>query len=85
MIEIKDLLISFEKLLLSSEIKKQVIIDILQKNLNLLISKEDIKIKNNDLYLNIKPIYKNEILIKKDKILKELDVALGNKAPKDFK
>jgi hypothetical protein len=85
MIEIKDLLISFEKLLLSSEIKKQVIIDILYKNINLKIEKEDIKIKNNDLYLNIKPIYKNEILIKKDKILQELELNLGNKAPKEFK
>lgn len=85
MIEIKDLLISFEKLLVSSEIKKQVIIDILYKNLNLKIEKEDIKIKNKDLYLNIKPIYKNEILIKRDKILQELELALGSKAPKDFK
>lgn len=85
MIEIKDLLISFEKLLVSSEIKKQIVIDILYKNIDLSVNKEDIKFKNNDLFLNIKPIYKNEILIKKAKILRELELALGKKAPKDFK
>jgi hypothetical protein len=45
------------------------------------IKSEDIKIKNNIIYLNIKPIYKNEIFIKQEKIFLALKESLGKKAP----
>lgn len=82
MIEIKDLLVRFNNILLSEESKKTSILNILNQILNTQIKSEDLKIKNNIIYLNIKPIYKNEILIKRDLILSKLEESLGKKTPK---
>jgi len=81
MIEIKDLLARFSNTLLKEEIKNEAIRDVLSKAINFEIKKEDIKIKNNIIYLNIKPIYKNEILLKKDEIMSKLNETLGKKSP----
>jgi len=81
MIEIKDLLLRFNDLLLSEEVKKNLIINILFETIGLRIKSEDIKIKNGTLYLNAKPIYKNEIFLKKEKISSRLNEALGKKSP----
>ena len=85
MIEIKDLLSRFENILSNGETKKAIIREILSQTLNLDIKKEDLEIKNNIIYLNIKPIYKNEILIKKDQIVKKLEEKLGERAPKNIR
>ncbi|MFA4975580.1 MAG: hypothetical protein WC839_02345 [Candidatus Paceibacterota bacterium] len=84
MIEIKDLLLRFNNLLISENFKINTIQKVLFDVLNLQIKNEDIKIKNNIVYLNIKPIYKNEILLKKEKILFELKENLGKKAPENL-
>ncbi len=81
MIEIKDLLLKFSNLLLSEEIKKNTVLNVLKEVIGVDVKPEDIKIKNNTIYLNIKPIYKNEILLKKDLINLKLKEALGKKAP----
>ena len=85
MIEIKDLLLKFGNILLKEEVKKDLIREIISKAINFEIKKEDIKIKNNIVYLNIKPIYKNEIHFKKDEIFKKLEEALGKKSPEKFR
>ena len=46
---------------------------------------EDLKIRNNVIYLNIKPIYKNEIFIKQEKIFLALKESLGKKTPQDIR
>ena len=84
MIEIKDLLLKFHNVLLGEEIKKETIRDILSKAINYEIKREDIKIKKGVIYLNIKPIYKNEIFLKKDEIFTELKNLLDKKAPEKF-
>ena len=84
MIEIKDLLLRFNNLLLSEEIKKHTIINVLNEIIGIQIKSEEIKIKNNIIYLNIKPIYKNEILIKKEKIFLKLKESLGKKSPENI-
>lgn len=81
MIEIKDLLLKFGDLLLKEELKKDLIREIISKAINLPIKTEDIKIKKGIVFLNIKPIYKNEIILKKDEILIAFKKAIGEKAP----
>ena len=68
MIEIKDLLLKFNNILLSEEAKKESIKNIISEIIGVKINSEDIKIKNGTIYLNIRPIYKNEIFLKKDLI-----------------
>ena len=77
MIEIKDLLSKFNKILSSSEVRKQVIGEVLLEVVGLEINSKKIKIKNNIVYLDIKPIYKNEIFLKKEKIFNLLKEKLG--------
>lgn len=85
MIEIKDLLLVFKDALFSEEIKKDAIKNVLKQVVGLDINSEDIEIKKGILYLNIKPIYKNEIFIKKDEINIKLKEVLGKKSPSSIR
>jgi hypothetical protein len=84
-IEIKDLLLKFNRILLSEEIKKELIQEVILKTIKIPIKKEEIKIKNGTVFLKIKPIYKNEIFINRDKIFLEMEKVFGKKMPKDFR
>ena len=84
MIEIKDLLERFGNILLKEESKKELIRETISKAINYEIKSEDIKIKKGIIYLNIKPIYKNEIYLKKNEIFNELRELLSKKAPEKF-
>ncbi len=85
MIEIKDLLARFDHLLLSKESKLESVKNIISEIIGVNIKKEEIKIKNNIIYLNIKPIYKNEIFLKKDKIFSKFQESFGTKIPQNIK
>ena len=85
MIEIKDLLVKLSTLLVSKEDKKESVRSIISEAVGVTIKKSDIEIKNNTVYLNIKPIYKNEILMKRDYIFSQLRESLGKKAPEDIR
>lgn len=81
MIEIKDLLSRFSNLLLSEEGKRDGVRRVIGKAIGVEISPLDIKVKNNIIFLNIKPIYRNEILLKQELIYSELKKLFGEKAP----
>jgi len=85
MIEIKDLLTRFNNLLLSEEVKKETIRKIISGVIKVEINSKDIKIKNSTIYLNIKPIYKNEIFLKQEQILLMLKESLGKKTPRGIR
>lgn len=85
MIEIKDLLAKFSNILLSEEGKKEAIKKIIFEVININISSENIKIKNNTIYLDIKPIYKNEIFLKQNIIFSKLKESLGKKSPQEIR
>ncbi|MFA5840937.1 MAG: hypothetical protein WC847_01530 [Candidatus Paceibacterota bacterium] len=85
MIEIKDLLSRFTNLLLPEENKRETIRMAISSVIGVEISSKDIKIKNNIIYLNIKPIYKNEVFIKQEQIFLKLKETFGEKSPKDIR
>jgi len=85
MIEIKDLFAKYDKLLFREEKRRESIIEILNKVLNIQIRPEDVTIKNNVVFLNLKPIYKNEIYLKKEQILKEIEEKIKGKPPNDIR
>jgi len=84
MIEIKDLLARFNSLLISEEIKISSLIKAVKEVAKIDINKDEVKIKGSTVFLSIKPIYKNEIFLKKDKILNKITESLGSKAPKEI-
>lgn len=81
MIEIKNLLSRFNNILLSEEGKKEAVKKIISEIIKVEIKSQEIQIKNNIIYLNIKPIYKNEILLKQDQIFLKLKEFFGKKSP----
>ncbi len=84
MIQLKELLIKINNILISEEVKKNLVVDSVFRNTGLKIKKEEIEIKNGIIYLNIKPIYKNEIFFKKEKILSYLKEGIGKRSPVDI-
>ena len=85
MIEIKDLLLKWNSALLSKEAKREAVRNILENVIKIKIKTTDIEIKNNTVYLNIKPIYKNEIFLQQEKILSFLEKSLGKRSPKNIR
>lgn len=85
MIELKDLLVRFSNILLSEEVKKESIRKTISEVIGVQIKNQDIKIKNNIIYLNIKPIYKNEIFLKQEQIFLRLKENLGKKTPQNIR
>lgn len=85
MIEIKDLFLNIKKLLLSEEIRRNLIQETIQELLKIEIKAENIKIKNGVIFLKIKPLYKNEVFLRKEKILNKLEESLGEKKFFDIK
>ena len=85
MIEIKDLLARFSNILLKEEVKIESIQKVIKEVVGVEVSKEAVKIKGDTVHLNIKPIYKGEILIKQGEISKRLEEMLGAKTPKNFR
>ena len=85
MIEIKDLLSRFSNILLSEEAKIESVCSAISESIGVPIKKEDIKIKNNTIFLNAKPIYKNEIFMKREGILNKLEKKFGKRAPQSIR
>ncbi len=85
MVELKDFFLKFKNVLLGEEIKKETIRSIISEVAGVSIKKEEIEIKNGTIYLDIKPVYKSEIFLKKEKILSRLEEALTKRSPKDLR
>ncbi len=85
MIEIKDLLARWSHILLSGESKKETIRGIISSVIGINIDSNSIKITNNTVYLDIKPIYKSEILLKRSKIDSLIEQALTQKNLPDIR
>lgn len=85
MIEIKSLLEKFENILLGEEKKKEKISIVLSRVLKTEINTNQIEFKNKIMFLNIKPLFKNEIFLKKDLIIEELQKEFGSKSPNDIR
>lgn len=69
---IKDYLSKFKEILFSKEEVYRIIGDIIEKNTLIKIEQKFIKIKGNIIYIKASPIAYSEILIHKEKILKDL-------------
>jgi hypothetical protein len=81
MIELKDLLSKWANLLNKGEGEKKIIKEAILTATGIDIKAEDIEFKGGSVYLNIKPIFKNQIFIKSEEINKTLEAYLGHKKP----
>lgn len=81
MIEIKDILANISNVLLKADIRRETVRSVIGDVVGIDIKREDVQIKNNSVYLNIKPIYKNEIFLKREEIREKLEKSLGSRHP----
>ncbi len=81
MIEVKELLNKFNKIFFFEGEKREIIIKTIFDVTKIKIKTEEIKIKDNIIYLNTKPTRKNEIFLKQNEIFLKLKETLGKNAP----
>lgn len=81
---IQDLLGRFKSILDTEDSKKENIIKIIEENTSIVVSAGDVDVKKGKLFLKVKPIYRNAILLKKDKILEDLKQSFGDKYIQDI-
>lgn len=75
--EIKDFFKKFEKIILNQTDINKKIQEVIIKHSGILVELQNINIKYGVLYLKIKPIKKNKILLRQDLILSELKNTLS--------
>ncbi len=83
--DIKSLLEKFNFILGSSEVKRDAVKNAILEVSKIDIPKENIEIKRCVAYLNVKPIIKSEIVLKKETILSVIEKYLGFKKIEDIK
>lgn len=75
---ITNFLDKFKKILFQKEEIKNIVQDVISKELSHTISGDGLKIKTPTVYITGSPILKSEILIHKDKIISELNKRIPN-------
>ncbi len=73
---IKNYLENIKKILFSKEENLQIISSIIERNILIKIENKNIQIKQPVVYIKTSPLVRNEIMIKKDKIIKDIQVAI---------
>ncbi len=82
---ILDSLNKFKELLNAPKIKKQKILEIINKESNLNLTEENITIDKRIIYIKGSPILKNNIFMKKKGILESLKGEMKELAPIDIR
>lgn len=81
---IQDLLERFKGILETESSKKENIIEIIREITGIILTSQEIDVKHGKLFLKTKPIFRNEILIKKERILKRLLEFFGERYIQDI-
>jgi len=82
---IKNYLEKFKTLLFSKEENLKIISSVIKKNTQIEIEPKLIKTTGNIIQIKSSPLVKNEILMKKEKILADLSSVLENPKYKDIR
>lgn len=76
MLQLNQLLERFKNLTNTDKVKKQLIIEIFERN-KIQININQISISKNTIYIKTQPIIKTEILLKKEEFLNEINKIPG--------
>ena len=75
----------FKKILSQGENSKALIVEIISKKISFQIEPQQIKIKGSVIHINGSPMLRNEILMKKEGILSELQLQLTDRRFTDIR
>ena len=79
------LLEKFKNIIGASKFQKDAVISVVRDVAKINLEEKDFDIKNFSIKLSVSPSIKNEIFMRKQKILTALKSALGEKSPKDIR
>jgi len=82
---IERFLEKYKNLTATDVVVKETIIEIVQKRLNIELSKDKIKYSGGIVYVEASSMVKSKIFIQKKILLEDLKQRLGRKSPKDFR
>lgn len=82
---IKTYLDKFKNIILSKEEIYKTISRIIEENIHIKVENKNIQIKTPFIYIKASPIVRNEIMINKEKILKEINQLSPQSNLKDIK
>ena len=77
MLPIADLLSRFKNLTNTEGVKKKLITEEIQNIVGFVVDKSAISFSKNTVFITVNPLYKTEILLKKDEILKKIQKIPG--------
>ena len=77
MLPIADLLSRFKNLTNTEGVKKKLIAEEIQNVIGLIIDKKNISFSKNTVFFTVNPLFKTEILLKKDEVLKRIQAISG--------
>ncbi|MFO0718604.1 MAG: hypothetical protein U0522_01060 [Candidatus Paceibacterota bacterium] len=69
----------FKALLSSQGAKKQIAIEVIKEIFNIDIDPGKIKIKNDIVFIDVSPVFKNTLFLKKKDLLKTINERIGSK------
>lgn len=81
---IQDLLERFKGILDTESSKKENIIEIIKDNTGIILTSKEVDVKAGKLFLKTKPIFRSEILLKKEKVMKAFIEAFGERYIRDI-
>lgn len=81
---IQDLLERFKGILDTESSKKENIIEIIKDNTGIILTSQEVDVKAGKLFLKTKPIFRSEILLKKEKVMKAFVEAFGERYIRDI-
>jgi hypothetical protein len=80
-----DYLNKFKKVFQNAQFQKDAVRSVIRNIVKIELGEKDFDVKNYTVTLNVSPVIKNEIFMRKQKILEALKSALGPKAPHDIR
>ena len=75
----------FKNLIGASKFQKDAVVSVVRDVAKINLKENDFEVKNFIIKLNTNSLIKNEIFMRKQKILSTLQSALGSKAPKEIR
>ena len=82
---IKNYLEKFKNILFTKDEIYQVVLSVIENNISFKIERKFIQLKTPILYVKSSPMVRNEIMMKKDKILSDINKILPDSNIKDIK
>lgn len=82
---IGDFLKKFKNLVPFEKTIKDNLIQIIKEETGILLPKESISFHNNVVFINTIPVIKNELFMRKQRLLSEMKKRNGNNSPQDLR